>query len=72
MKSVAPSTPAIPATSVAPTSAQAGDALLDSVAAAETAAEANPDASDAVRQVQGTAAGHLQKQQYRRHNSIRY
>jgi 6-phosphogluconate dehydrogenase len=55
MKSVAPSTPAIPATSVAPTSAQAGDALLDSVAAAETAAEANPDASDAVRQVQGTA-----------------
>ncbi|MEO5951741.1 MAG: phosphogluconate dehydrogenase (NAD(+)-dependent, decarboxylating), partial [Chloroflexia bacterium] len=55
MKSVAPSTPAIPATSVAPTSKEAANAVMDSVAAAEKAAEASTDASGVVEQVQGTA-----------------
>ena len=55
MKSVAPSTPAIPATSVAVSSESAAEQVMDRSQAAQDAAEQHGDASRAVKEAQGTA-----------------
>ena len=54
-KSVAPSTPSIPATTVTPSSDQAAEAMMDRIQAAEDAAETVPDPSNVVKGIQGTA-----------------
>jgi 6-phosphogluconate dehydrogenase len=54
-KSVAPSTPSIPATTVVPSSDEAAEAMMDRIQAAEDAAETVPDPSKVVKGIQGTA-----------------
>ena len=56
-RSVAPSTPAIPATTVTPTSKQAAEQVMDSVQQAEDAAETVSDPGKVVKGIQGTARG---------------
>jgi 6-phosphogluconate dehydrogenase len=55
MKSVAPSTPSIPATTVTPTSEQAAEQVMDRIQRAEDTAEQQHDPSKAVQDVQGAA-----------------
>jgi 6-phosphogluconate dehydrogenase len=57
MKSVAPSTPATPATTVRTSSDEASEAVMASTEAAESEAERGGDASEVVRNIQGTAQG---------------
>jgi 6-phosphogluconate dehydrogenase len=55
MKSVAPTTPSVPATTVKVSSEEAGEKEMAAVQAAEDAAETTPDAGPVVKGIQGTA-----------------
>src|SRR3954468_16832804 len=55
MKSVAPGTPSVPATTVNVGSAEAADQVMDATAAAERKAEHSSDAGPTVKDIQGTA-----------------
>ncbi|MBF6614722.1 MAG: decarboxylating 6-phosphogluconate dehydrogenase [Chloroflexi bacterium] len=57
LKSVAPGTPSVSATTTNVGSEEASNAVLDHSAAAEQAAESSGDASKVVRDIQGTAQG---------------
>ncbi len=57
LKSVAPGTPSVSATTTNVGSEEASNAVQDSSAAAEQAAESSGDASKVVRDIQGTAQG---------------
>lgn len=55
MKSVAPSTPSIPATTVTPSSSEAAEAVMDRVQVAEDVAEGTIDTGSVVEAIQGSA-----------------
>ena len=56
-KSVAPGSPAVPATTVSVSSEEASDKVMAATEAAERKAEAAPDAGGVVKDIQGTAQG---------------
>jgi 6-phosphogluconate dehydrogenase len=55
MRSVAPSTPTTPATTVKTSTAEASEKIMDATTAAESAAESKPDAGGTVKDIQTTA-----------------
>jgi 6-phosphogluconate dehydrogenase len=55
MRSIAPGSPSIPATTVTPTTEQAAEDLMTRVQQAEEAAETVPDPAKVVKSIQGTA-----------------